>query len=79
MYHQLNKHAGAARAACASYLELLIDALQRINRGVESANLVALDLHLLLEILDLAAVGVAFRGVLRLELVLDKVQRSVLA
>ena len=59
-----------AGTECITYLELLVDALQRINRGVESANLVALDLHLLLEVLDLAGVGVAFRSVLRLELVL---------
>ena len=57
-----------------AHLQLLIDALQAINRGVESANLVALDLDLLLEILHLTCVGIALRGVLRLELVLHKVQ-----
>ena len=53
-----------------TYLELLVDALQAINRRVESADLVALNLQLLLEILDLAGVRITLRCVLRLELVL---------
>ena len=60
-----------------SYLEFLVDALETINCTVEGTYLVAPDLELLLEILDLTSMGVAFRGVLRLELVLHKVQRPI--
>ena len=47
------------------YLELLVDALQAVDRRVQRPNLVALDLQLLLEILDFTDVRIALSGVLR--------------
>ncbi len=54
------------------YLELLVDALKAVNRGVERTYLVAPDLELLLEVLDLACVRVPFSSILSFELVLNR-------
>jgi hypothetical protein len=53
-----------------SNLELLVDALQAVDRRIEGTNLVSLQLQLLLEIRHFANVCIALGGVLHLELVL---------
>ena len=53
-----------------AHLQLLIDALQAINSSVECPNFIASDVKLLLEVLDLACMGIWLGGVLRLKLVL---------
>lgn len=47
-------------------LKLLVDALQTINSGVQASDFAALELQLLLEILDLTLVSLPLRGVLDL-------------
>lgn len=54
-------------------LELFVDTLQTVNRGVERADLVGLYLYLLFEVRNFAGVGVSFRGVLSFELILQQV------
>ena len=53
-----------------THLELLVDALQAVNRSIQASDLVAANVKLLLEVLHLAQVRVALSGVLRLEFVL---------
>jgi len=58
-----------------SDLELLIDTLQTVNRGIEAANFVIPDFKLLLQVCNFAQKGVTLGGVLYLQLILERSMR----
>ena len=62
-------------AATESDLELLIDAFQTVDRGIEAANLVIPNFELLLQVCNFAQKGVTLGGVLYLQLILERSMR----